>query len=47
MTSIDSDTQQSMTTPKGRNLTAKTLVGDYIQNPQGERLGMVEDLAAG
>ncbi len=44
MTTIDSDTQQSMTTPQGRNLTAKTLVGDYIQNPHGEKLGMVEDL---
>ncbi len=44
MTTSDSDNQQSMTTPKGRNLTAKTLIGDYIQNSQGEKLGMVEDL---
>lgn len=43
MTTSDSDNQQSMTTPKGRNLTAKTLIGDYIANPQGEKLGKVED----
>lgn len=44
MTSTDSDTRQSMITSQRRNLTAKTLVGDYVRNPQGEKLGMVEDL---
>lgn len=43
MTTSKSDTALNMTTPKGRNLTAKTLIGDYVSNPQGERLGMVED----
>ncbi len=44
MTTSKSDAALNMTTPKGRNLTAKTLIGDYIQNSQGEKLGMVEDL---
>lgn len=43
MTTFDSNRQRGMTTPKGRNLTAKTLIGDYIYNPQGGKLGMVED----
>ena len=33
----------SMTTPEGRNLTAKTLIGDDVKNSQGENLGTVED----
>ncbi len=32
-----------MTTPEGRNLTAKTLMGNNVKNSQGENLGMVED----
>jgi sporulation protein YlmC with PRC-barrel domain len=32
-----------MTTPEGRNLTAKTLIGDDVKNSQGENLGTVED----
>jgi sporulation protein YlmC with PRC-barrel domain len=33
-----------MRTPEGRNLTAKTLIGDNIRNSQGENLGNVQDL---
>ena len=32
-----------MTTPEGRNLTAKTLIGDDVRNTQGETLGSVQD----
>lgn len=43
MTTFSNDRQQSMTTPEGRNLTAKTLIGDKVRNDQGEDLGTVED----
>ena len=43
MTTSANDNQQSMTTPEGRNLTAKTLIGDGVRNSQGENLGTVED----
>lgn len=33
-----------MTTPEGRNLTAKTIIGDDVKNSQGENLGSVQDL---
>ena len=33
-----------MTTPEGRNLTAKTVIGNDIKNSQGENLGNVQDL---
>jgi sporulation protein YlmC with PRC-barrel domain len=32
-----------MATPEGRNLTAKTLIGDDVKNSQDETLGKVED----
>ena len=38
------DTQQNVSTPEGRNLTAKTLIGNRVKNAQGEALGKVEDL---
>ena len=38
-----SDTQQNVSTPEGRNLTAKTLIGNRVKNVQGEALGKVED----
>ena len=38
------DTQQNVSTPEGRNLTAKTLIGNRVKNVQGEALGKVEDL---
>lgn len=37
-------TNPGMTTPEGRNLTAKTLIGDTVQNSQNENLGSVQDL---
>jgi sporulation protein YlmC with PRC-barrel domain len=43
MTTFDSNRNPSMTTPEGRNLTAKTLIGDDVKNSQGENLGKVED----
>jgi sporulation protein YlmC with PRC-barrel domain len=43
MTTFENDNRQSMTTPEGRNLTAKTLIGDGVRNSQGENLGTVED----
>lgn len=33
-----------MTTPEGRNLTAKTLIDDDVRNSEGEKLGDVKDL---
>ncbi|ADI13789.1 PRC-barrel domain-containing protein [Truepera radiovictrix] len=33
-----------MATPEGRNLTAKTLIGDKVTNARGEDLGHLEDL---
>jgi hypothetical protein len=30
-----------MTTPEGRNLTSKTLIGNDVKNSQGENLGNV------
>lgn len=33
----------AMTTPEGRNLTAKTLIGNKVTNAQGEDLGHIED----
>jgi len=38
------NTNIDMTTPEGRNLTAKTLIGDDVKNSEGEKLGDVEDL---
>lgn len=38
------NTNASMSTPEGRNLTAKTLIGNDIKNSQGENLGDVQDL---
>lgn len=41
---MTTDTRNSaMTTPEGRNLTAKTLIGDDVKNSQGENLGTVQD----
>jgi sporulation protein YlmC with PRC-barrel domain len=37
------NTNIDMTTPEGRNLTAKTLIGDDVRNSQGEKLGTVQD----
>lgn len=33
----------SMKTPEGRNLTAKTLIGDDVKNSHGEKLGTIQD----
>lgn len=33
-----------MATPEGRNLTAKTLIGNKVTNARGEDLGHLEDL---
>jgi sporulation protein YlmC with PRC-barrel domain len=38
------NTNPEMATPKGRNLTAKTIIGDDVRNSQGEILGTVQDL---
>jgi sporulation protein YlmC with PRC-barrel domain len=38
------NTNPEMATPEGRNLTAKTIIGDDVRNSQGEILGTVQDL---
>ncbi len=38
------NTNPEMATPGGRNLTAKTIIGDDVRNSQGEILGTVQDL---
>ena len=38
------DTDSGITTPEGRKLTAKTLIGNGIKNGQDENLGDVQDL---
>ncbi len=38
------NTNSDMTTPEGRNLTARTLIGDDVRNSEGEKLGDVKDL---
>jgi sporulation protein YlmC with PRC-barrel domain len=43
MTTFDTNRNPSMTIPEGRNLTAKTLIGDPVKNRQGEGLGTVQD----
>jgi sporulation protein YlmC with PRC-barrel domain len=37
------DRNTGPTTPEGRNLTAKTLIGETVKNRQGEALGKVQD----
>jgi sporulation protein YlmC with PRC-barrel domain len=43
MTTFAQDKNTGATTPEGRNLTAKTLIGETVKNRQGESLGNVQD----
>ena len=43
MTDSAQDQDTGATTPEGRNLTAKTLIGNPVKNRQGEALGKVQD----